>query len=1068
MRDREIKSRVTDDKSRNLIKTILLSIFFLVIPLFAQEGARYLIITHSNFYDCIQPLAQWKNQKGMKCKVATLSETGSTPDSIKNYIVNAYNIWSPRPEYILLVGHGNLVPSHYSSFLYTYTDNYYADVTGDYRAELAYGRFPCKNLAQCSLMVRKTLAYEKESTAPDSLWMSKGTGIVREDNDPVDDTIYWNNVRFVYQLMQTAGFTAIDSFSSQRGNSATDVVNSVNNGRGIVLYRGQGVSNWWSPFAVNPASTTNGTKLPIVASMTCQTMSMAPGESMVGEGWLRAGTVASPKGAVAFFGNTHTGSNIAAVRATATRAFFRNFFSNAYQLGKALLAAKESLYVRFPSQAYYEGLNLHGDPELNLLTQIPRPLTLTYPDTIGTGSQNVTIHVERLGIALANALVCLWKGAEVYSYGYTNALGNINFSINPLTVGDVILTATARNSLPFEGIITCFSDLRDVGTTMIISPPMVVDSGFSGAPACTVYNYGTTTETYRVHMKIGAFYNDTVRVLNHAPGMKYYATFPICSSWQRGNFAISCSTELLTDMNSANDKATDSVLVRVSDVGVIAIASPPSIVTTGTIITPACTVYNYGTTTETYRVRMKIGAFYHDSATISNHAPGIKTFLVFPSFTLDQIGTHAVSCSTELSSDLQPINDKIIGSVDVQSPGWTKKADVRGQPSGKNVKSGGGITKLDDDIYLILGNNKRDFMRFSISSNTWTPACSIPAGSNNKKVKKGASIINDGNFIYVLKGGGTNEFYRYDPTTNSWNSLPSPNFIKGVKGGFTSFTDYGGSKYIYCGSGSNNNEWKRFNLSTDAWENAFPNNLPVEKAKAGSSLVFDGANTLYFLLAGGKENDFYITDLSSPSPAWSAKKDLPLYRPASAKKKKIKEGGALEYYNGIIYAVKGGNTKEFWCYIPEHDSWAYINEVGDGTTYPPVKGIKCGRSLTASDNGIYCLIGNKTNEFWFYGSSGTEAELKSSKPTIMAGAIPTSEFNLTIKPNPSFGKIRITYESPIRTTASLIIYNILGKIVYSENSDDGSFTIEHLPAGIYFTNFNAGSYNQSKKLVVTR
>jgi len=1066
MQDREIKSGAIYNINKNLIKSITLTLVFLVIPIFAQEGARYLIITHSNFYDCIQPLAQWKNQKGMKCKVAQLSETGSTYDSIRNYIVQAYNTWNPQPEYILLVGSGNFVPSYYSSSSWLYTDNYFGDMTGDYRAEIQVGRLPCNNLVQCSVMVSKILYYEKQPTFTDSLWMVKGTGIVREDNDPVDDTIYWNNVRFVYQLMQTAGFAAIDSFSSQRGNSATDVVNSVNNGRGIVLYRGQGVNNWWLPFAVNPASTANGTKLPIVASMTCQTMTMSPNESMVGERWLRVGTVASPKGAVAFFGNTHTSSNVAAVRATATRGFFRNFFSNTYQLGKAVLAAKESLYVRFANRAYYEGLNLNGDPELNLLTQIPRQLTVTYPDTIGIGSQNIMIQVERLGTSIANALVCLWKGTEVYTYGYTNALGNVNLSINPQAVGNILLTVTARNSLPFEAIITCFTNLRDVGTIRIVSPPASVDSGFSGAPACTLYNYGTTTETYRVRMKIGTFYNDTVRVLSHAPGMKSYVTFPVCSSWQRGNFAVSCSTELLTDMNSANDKASDSVMVSVKDVGVIAVAAPPAIVTIGTSITPACTVYNFGTTIETYRVRMKIGTFYNDTATVANHAPGAKAYLIFPSLTFVQVGSHAVSCSTELATDLQSTNDKIIRSVEVQAPGWTKKADVRGQPSGKNVKSGGGITALGDNIYLILGNNKRDFMKFSKTSNNWTSACSIPVGSNNKKVKKGAYIVNDGNYVYTLKGSGTNEFYSYNPTTNTWNPLPSPNFIKGVKGGFASLVEQGGSKYIYCGSGSNNNEWKRFNLNTNAWENAFPNSLPVEKAKVGSGLAFDGNNKLYFLLAGGKENDFYVADLSAPSPAWSTKKDLPLYRPASTKKKKMKEGGTLEYYNGKIYAVKGGNTKEFWCYIPEHDSWVYINEVGAGTTTPPVKGIKCGRSLTASDNGIYCLIGNKTNEFWFYG--GRETESKSFKPTIMANTIQTNECYLMVKPNPGFGKISIIYNTPVNTPASLVIYNVLGEIVRSEKNNNGLFTIEYLPAGIYFMNFDAGNYKENRKLVVMR
>jgi len=45
--------------------------------LHAQEsGARYLIITHDNYYEALQPLAEWKTQKGMKAKIVKLSEIG--------------------------------------------------------------------------------------------------------------------------------------------------------------------------------------------------------------------------------------------------------------------------------------------------------------------------------------------------------------------------------------------------------------------------------------------------------------------------------------------------------------------------------------------------------------------------------------------------------------------------------------------------------------------------------------------------------------------------------------------------------------------------------------------------------------------------------------------------------------------------------------------------------------------------------------------------------------------------------------------------------------------------------
>ena len=56
------------------------SLILLIITCFhAQEvGAKYLIITHDNFYNDIKALADWKHKKGMRTKVVTLSQIGSS------------------------------------------------------------------------------------------------------------------------------------------------------------------------------------------------------------------------------------------------------------------------------------------------------------------------------------------------------------------------------------------------------------------------------------------------------------------------------------------------------------------------------------------------------------------------------------------------------------------------------------------------------------------------------------------------------------------------------------------------------------------------------------------------------------------------------------------------------------------------------------------------------------------------------------------------------------------------------------------------------------------------------
>jgi hypothetical protein len=104
------------------------------------------------------------------------------------------------------------------------------------------------------------------------------------------------------------------------------------------------------------------------------------------------------------------------------------------------------------------------------------------------------------------------------------------------------------------------------------------------------------------------------------------------------------------------------------DVGVSVLLAPLGTVDSGTVVTPACSVYNYGNTTGDYSVRMKIGAAYDTFAMVAGHGPGVARCVTFPTWIASPNGLVAVSCSTELGFDVQPGNDRDTGSVTVQAP----------------------------------------------------------------------------------------------------------------------------------------------------------------------------------------------------------------------------------------------------------------------------------------------------------------------------------------------------------------------------------------------------------------
>ena len=416
--------------------TILILIF-----LFNFNGARYLIIAPDEYKPILEELSNWKNEKGIKSYIATLSQTGHTADSIKNFIVNAYNNWPIKPEFILLAGAPNFIPA------YNRMDDYYGDISGNYLIEIPVGRLPFRNFTQCSTMVRKILAYEKgEIFSEDTSFILKITTIVREDNPP--DPYYQADARYIRNLALENGFILAESLLNLAGHNANDIINSMNDGRAFLVYRGQGVGNWWSPFNINVAQANNINKLPIVISATCQTMTLVPNESMLGEAFMRYGSPNSLKGAIAFFGTITSGSNISQQRGTYARAFFDALFNQKiYKLGLIHKRAKYVLDSIFHNQTRYQEWNFYGCPEMSLWTQILRKLIIECETIVNLEPQlyRVRIKDSLTQMPLGNVLVSLIMDSTVYLVDSTNSLGEVVFTFSPSHIGNFKVSAYIHN-----------------------------------------------------------------------------------------------------------------------------------------------------------------------------------------------------------------------------------------------------------------------------------------------------------------------------------------------------------------------------------------------------------------------------------------------------------------------------------------------------------------------------------------------------------------------------------------------------------------------------------------------
>ena len=232
------------------------------------------------------------------------------------------------------------------------------------------------------------------------------------------------------------------------------------------------------------------------------------------------------------------------------------------------------------------------------------------------------------------------------------------------------------------GSVTVDGDLIDAGVVSITAPSGTVSPGSVVTPSCQVKNSGTGAATFPVRMKIGAGYAQAVTVTGLAAGATQAVNFPNWTASENGTFSVTCSTELAGDENAENNRATGSVTVgtEMHDVACIQVITPVGTLKQRSNIAPVCSLYNYGTSTETYTVRMKIGTDYEQTTTVT-HEPGTGLLATFKKWRASDLGEFAIACSTELTGDAQPANDKAVAMVTVTKTG-TKTKPAQGENAG--------------------------------------------------------------------------------------------------------------------------------------------------------------------------------------------------------------------------------------------------------------------------------------------------------------------------------------------------------------------------------------------------
>jgi len=272
----------------------------------ASAGTRYdpvleegslLIVAYDAFAPYVEPLVQWKNQKGIRTRLVTLAETGPTYQQIFSYIQNEYQ--TTDLAYVLLVGDGEQVPRHQPD-----SDPGYALLAGgDSYPEIFVGRFSAETPEHVQTQVARTIAYERDTPAgTGSEWLQMGLGVASDQGPGHFGEYDDEHMNLIRDDLLGYGYLAVDQIYDPYGTAA-QVAAALNEGRGIVSYCGHGSQTSWGSTGFSNTSVNqlvNDGLLPFICSVACNNGTFTPG-TCFGEAWLRATNGTEPTGAIATY-----------------------------------------------------------------------------------------------------------------------------------------------------------------------------------------------------------------------------------------------------------------------------------------------------------------------------------------------------------------------------------------------------------------------------------------------------------------------------------------------------------------------------------------------------------------------------------------------------------------------------------------------------------------------------------------------------------------------------------------------------------------------------------------------
>ncbi len=568
-----------------------------------QDPSILYIIDNSvgNNNTAFNSLLEWRRRQGYEVNVANEDQVGTSVNSVKNYILDAYNNWQNPPEFICLVGDAN---GTYSIPTYEVgegggwygaqaeSDLPYVLIDGDDTLpDITIGRISVRADDELTTVASKIVGYEKLYAGTD--WIDN-VALVGDPSDSGISTTITNE--YIAMIMENYGVENINEQYS--GNYESFMRNQLNNGVSYLNYRGFYGFSGFDSNTVDQLS--NGYKLPFLTTLTCDTGSFESEQNSICETLVKAGSASNPKGAVAVVATAQPYTHTAFNNIVAMGMYSGIFLYGAQTAGEALAYGQLAIHQAYPqnpnNNVYYFSAwnNLMGDPSTLLWTETPKNLVVDYMTNISASDDIFDVYVmDDEGNPIEGVNVNLTNGSDLYLNAKSDIYGHAYLSLEGLS-GSTFITVSCQDCAPYEGdfIINSTlmpevinSSLSVLDSDGLLSPGETVDinfdidnntsSNFSGLNI-SIYSSNEDVESESVIISsMNAFQSQNVTLELTIPTNILPDTEPLFyvkisgddDSYQLLNLDIASGSTSLNSLNVSGAGETSSVQVRLNNIG---------------------------------------------------------------------------------------------------------------------------------------------------------------------------------------------------------------------------------------------------------------------------------------------------------------------------------------------------------------------------------------------------------------------------------------------------------------------------------------------------------------------